>query len=207
VAQNVTILVLILAFCPWTVARSRVSVLGHSVSHVSQSGTTPTAATPQGLDLLKPLIDWLTKVPKAFEAFVSGEERAQLFRQMRDMATALARINIDCITLAALTEHSRGNDGSLDKDFDRLRDSIFELQGRWLTLATDLGGEWGKEGSAMAWRLAYYSDTRAGVVMDAHIEMFRGEHVEAAKKLREAGTLAAEANRVVIGFLQTPVTR
>lgn len=198
----------------WPVVLAIVLVLTHPAgAHENSASQAPAGASPVaetgrlgprqdglGLHAFPGMLAWLARLPSAFDQFVASERREQLIRRMRGVAKAYADVNVDCLTLAALLERGTTKTG---QDFDTLVESLRELRQELLWLATDLGGEWGAEGSHLAFELARLTAARGGLTDAARAEMMRGLAADGAKRLREAAELAERAQKMVIEFLQT----
>jgi hypothetical protein len=195
-------LTLALSISPVPLAREEAAHLGQT------QPPSPLAPSPMpgpdlvGFDALSRLLDWLRKMPAAFDSFVTSEKRQQLGRTMETLADAFGRVNQECIALARLVDRSDSFAEQLDKPFDVLVKSIVALRGAVLGLATDLGTEAGEKGRDLAFELARMTMHRADVTEEARKQVLGGERGEAAKKLRHASELAEQAQKLAIGFMQ-----
>jgi len=168
-----------------------------------QTGRT-TDGSLLGLTALASIVEWISTLPRAFDTFVTNEQRQQLVRHLRNVAKGFASVNIDCEALAALAARSDIPHTQMDPDFKALLESIIELRKSILDLAADLGEHWRDKGSNLASELANLTRSRADLTNRARDNLLSGNRENAVKSLRAAAALAEEAHGMVIQFLSSP---
>ena len=121
-------------------------------------------------------------------------------RQLKEIASDTAELKLHCERAASLLQTS----ADVVPEIEALERTVVELQDRMTHLSTDLGGDVGKGGLAIADKFQTFMHARAGLLSEARerLEANRPEdRVAAAQYLTRAAVLARDAHEALVPFI------
>jgi hypothetical protein len=157
-----------------------------------------------GLNKLPDVVKWIAKLDDAWENIVTKEERAQLLRQIAQMASDTGEIEIRALNAQAALRKSATY--SADEELWELAHAVQRLRDSMIRLSTQLGKKTGQEGLDIADNYSEAMGTRGTLISSAQEHLRTGtakDRSAAADELGEAAKIAAKARDALVLFIKS----
>ena len=154
-----------------------------------------------GFQKLPEVVQWIRRLDAEWEKLVLDEQRAQILRQVKQIASTTAELELGCVKSVSLL-HS-GND--VIPEIETLEETVFQLRERMTRLSTDLGGDVGKDGLDIANNFESFMRARSGLLSEARQRLSANrpdDRAAAGDYLTKAAVLARNAHEAIVLFIK-----
>jgi hypothetical protein len=153
-----------------------------------------------GFQNLPEVVQWIRRLDTEWEKLVQDEQRAQMLRQLEKIASATATLKLQCDNTVSRLR----TDAEVIPEIDALQATVADLRVQMTKLSTDLGGDVGKDGLAIASQFDTFMMTRAGILNEARQRLKANspeDRAAAAEYLAKAAGLARDAHEALVLFI------